>query len=140
MPKTSSNLAYFKCWPLHQDLSVNCLMDTDKIFFNGLDGKGFLRKNFYLVKWTLLACKRQQHFCKNIYGKYSIRSRPCIIQNPNFSRLVLKLLHKLWISFNEFSKVRKCTGVYKIPCLQYMYHFQMDIWTLMYIKMPCNNI
>ena len=96
-------------------------MDTDKIFFNM--GRVSLEKT--LSQWNELysRIKGSSIFVKKNYCKYSIRSRPCIILNPNFSKLVLKSLHKLWLSFNEFSKVGKCIRVYKIPCLKCINHF-----------------
>ena len=31
-----------------------------------------------------------------VYRKYSIRSRPCVISDPDFPRLVLEVLQKIW--------------------------------------------
>ena len=48
-----------------------------------------------LTEFTSAYKWRQNFFRKSIYRKSSIRSRPCIILNPKFPRLVLEVFQKL---------------------------------------------
>ena len=50
---------------------------------------------FHVVVGDLQICKRTKNIEKLIYSKSSIRSRPCIISNPKFPRLVLEVFQKL---------------------------------------------